>query len=118
MEQIKKIKDFFIAHKTKIVSILSAILTFVIALSNIDMGAKVGIVVSILIVILPVLIALISNKDIETTINLLVNAIVVIQDIINENKKKEADTTTVKATKVQNKELTAEEIRKIITKGL
>lgn len=120
MEQIKKIKDFFVAHKTKIVSVLSAILTFVIALSNIDMGAKVGIVVSILLVVLPVLIALISDKDIETTINLLVNAIVVIQDIVNENKKKETDkdNKAVKATKAKGKELTAEEIREIITKGL
>lgn len=118
MEQIKKIKDFFITHKTKIVSILSAILTFVIALSNIDMGAKVGIVISILIVVLPVIIAMFSGEDTNTTIKLLVNAISVIQQIIKDSQKKDEEKDKAIVGASEDKDLTAEEIRELITKGL
>ena len=60
---------------------------------------------------LRVLLALIEGKDTETTINLLVNAIVVIQDILKNSKKAEG---VVGA----HRELTKEEIRGLITKGL
>ena len=38
---MEKIKEFFVKNKATIISILSALLTFTIALSKIDMGAKV-----------------------------------------------------------------------------
>ena len=108
---MEKVKEFFKKNKATIISVLSAILTFAIAISEIDMGAKVGIVASILLVIIPFLLALIEGKDTETTINLLVNAIVVIQDILKNSKKAEG---VVGA----HRELTKEEIRGLITKGL
>lgn len=114
---MEKIKDFFKKNKATIVSVLSAILTFAIALSKIDMGAKVGIVVSILLVVIPFLIAVINGEDINTTVQLLVNAITVIQKIVQESKKKDNDNQIVGASIVE-KELTEEEIKELITKGL
>ena len=114
---MEKIKDFFKKNKATIVSVLSAILTFAIALSEIDMGAKVGIVVSILLVVIPFLIAVINGEDINTTVQLLVNAITVIQKIVQESKKKDNDNQIVGASIVE-KELTEEEIKELITKGL
>lgn len=109
---MEKVKEFFKKYKATIISVLSAILTFAIAISEIDMGAKVGIVISILIVVIPFLLALIEGKDMETTIQLLVNAIVVIQDIVKNSKKKEDGVVGA------SRELTEEDIRELITKGL
>jgi len=108
---MEKVKEFFKKYKATIISILSAILTFAIAISEIDMGAKVGIVVSILLVVIPFLLALIEGKDMETTIQLLVNAIIVIQDIVKNRKKEEGVVGAAR-------ELTEEDIRDLITKGL
>ena len=108
---MEKVKDFFKKYKATIISILSAILTFAIAISEIDMGAKVGIVVSILLVVIPFLLAVIEGKDTETTIKLLINAIVVIQDIVKSKKRED---NIVGA----SKELTEEDIRELIIKGL
>lgn len=109
---MEKVKDFFKKYKATIISVLSAILTLAIALSEIDMGAKVGIVTSILLVVIPFLLALVEGKDMEATIKLLINAIVVIQDIVKDSKKKEDGVVGVR------KELTEKDIRKLITKGL
>lgn len=109
---MEKVKEFFKKNKATIVSVLSAILTLAIALSEIDMGAKVGIVTSILLVVIPFLLALVEGKDMETTIKLLINAIVVIQDIVKDSKKKEDGIVGAR------KELTEKDIRKLITKGL
>lgn len=112
---MEKFKEFFKKNKATIVSVLSAILTFVIALSQIDMGAKIGIVISILLVVLPFVIAVISGEDINTTIQLLVNAITVIQKIVKENKE---DNEKVVGASIVKKELTEDEIKELITKGL
>ena len=116
---MEKIKEFFVKNKATIISILSALLTFTIALSKIDMGAKVGIVVSILLVVIPFLISVISGADMETNIKLLVNAIVLIQDIIRDRTAKEevVDGDIVVGADFL-KEFTEEEIKEIITKGL
>ena len=116
---MEKVKDFFKKNKAIIVSVLSATLTLAVALSEIDMGAKVGIVVSILIVVIPFLLAVIEGKDMETTINLLVRAIVVIQDVLKEKKTVVYENGVYKdgVTKASRK-LTEEEIRELITKGL
>lgn len=108
---MEKVKEFFKKYKATIISVLSAILTLAIAISEIDMGAKVGIVVSILLVVIPFLLAVIEGKDMETTIKLLVNAIVVIQDIVKSKKRED---NIVGAPR----ELTEEDVRKLITKGL
>lgn len=113
MENIKK---FINKNKATIISILSALLTFAISLSKIDMGAKVGIVVSILIVVLPVIISVLSGQDMEQSIKLLVNAITVIQQIVKDNKKDDSDKNIVRAN--DGTELTEEEIKELITKGL
>jgi len=108
---MEKVKEFFKKYKATIISVLSAILTLAIAISEIDMGAKVGIVVSILLVVIPFLLAVIEGKDMETTIKLLVNAIIVIQDIVKSKKRED---NVVGAPR----ELTEEDVRKLITKGL
>lgn len=113
MENIKK---FINKNKATIISILSALLTFAISLSKIDMGAKVGIVVSILIVVLPVIISILGGQDMEQSIKLLVNAITVIQQIVKDNKKNDNDKNIVRAN--DETELTEEEIKELITKGL
>ena len=117
---MEKVIEFFKKNKATIVSILSAVLTLMIALSKIDMGTKVGVVVSILLVVIPFLIALISGKDMETTITLIVNAIVLIQQIVKEGKKVQEEDIIVSASEYpqEDKELTEEEIRELIIKGL
>lgn len=115
---MEKVKEFFKKNKATIVSVLSAILTLAVALSEIDMGAKVGIVVSILIVVIPFFLAVIEGKDMETTINLLVRAIVVIQDVLKEKKTVVYENGVYKDGVKASRKLTEEEIRELITKGL
>lgn len=115
---MEDIKVFFEKNKATIISILSALLTFVIALSKIEMGTKVGIVVSILLVVIPFLISVISGADMETNIKLLVNAITVIQQIIkNQNESEEIANQVVGATK-DILDLTEEEIKELIVKDI
>lgn len=113
---MENIKNFINKNKATIISVLSALLTFAISLSKIDMGAKVGIVVSILIVVLPVIISVLGGQDMEQSIKLLVNAITVIQQIVKDNKKDDSDKNIVRAN--DGTELTEEEIKELITKGL
>ena len=118
---MENIKNFINKNKATIISVLSALLTFAISLSKIDMGAKVGIVVSILIVVLPVIISVLGGQDMEQSIKLLVNAITVIQQIVKDNKKEEVaedEEAIVKVGEGQDTDLTEEEIRELITKGL
>lgn len=113
------IKQFIKKNKATIISVLSALLTFVISLSKIDMGVKVGVVISILMVVLPVIISILGGQDMEQSIKLLVNAITVIQQIIKDNKKEEIeDKEAVRVGEGQDTDLTEEEIRELITKGL
>ena len=88
---MEKIKEFFVKNKATIISVLSALLTFAISLSEIDMGTKVGVVVSILIVVIPFIISVISGADMETNIKLLVNAITLIQAIIRDRTEQTED---------------------------
>lgn len=113
---MENIKNFINKNKATIISVLSALLTFAISLSKIDMGAKVGIVVSILIVVLPVIISVLGGQDMEQSIKLLVNAITVIQQIVKDNKKDDSDKNIVRAN--DGTDLTEEEIKELITKGL
>lgn len=118
---MENIKNFINKNKATIISILSALLTFAISLSKIDMGAKVGIVVSVLIVVIPVIISVLGGQDMEQSIKLLVNAITVIQQIVKDNKKEEVaedEEAIVKVGEGQDTDLTEEEIRELITKGL
>lgn len=117
---MENIKNFINKNKATIISILSALLTFAISLSKIDMGAKVGIVVSILIVVLPVIISVLGGQDMEQSIKLLVNAITVIQQIVKDNKKEEVveDEKAIVKVGEGQEDLTEEEIRELITKGL
>lgn len=118
---MENIKNFINKNKATIISILSALLTFAISLSKIDMGAKVGIVVSVLIVVIPVIISVLGGQDMEQSIKLLVNAITVIQQIVKDNKKEEVvedEEAIAKVGEGQDTDLTEEEIRELITKGL
>jgi Sec-independent protein translocase protein TatA len=84
------------------------------------MGAKVGIVISILIVVLLVIISVLGGQDMEQSIKLLVNAITVIQQIVKDNKKEEVaeDEEAIVRVGEGQEDLTEEEIRELITKGL
>lgn len=117
---MENIKNFINKNKATIISILSALLTFAISLSKIDMGAKVGIVISILIVVIPVIISVLGGQDMEQSIKLLVNAITVIQQIVKDNKKEEVveDEEAIAKVGEGQEDLTEEEIRELITKGL
>jgi hypothetical protein len=117
---MENIKNFINKNKATIISILSALLTFAISLSKIDMGAKVGIVVSVLIVVIPVIISVLGGQDMEQSIKLLVNAITVIQQIVKDNKKEEVaeDEEAIVRVGEGQEDLTEEEIRELITKGL
>lgn len=114
---MEDIKVFFEKNKATIISVLSALLTFVIALSKIDMGAKVGIVVSILLVVIPFVISVVSGADMETNIKLLVNAITVIQQIVKNQKEAEEVAQVVGASK-DILDLTEEEIKELIVKDI
>lgn len=117
---MENIKNFINKNKATIISVLSALLTFAISLSKIDMGAKVGIVISVLIVVIPVIISVLGGQDMEQSIKLLVNAITVIQQIVKDNKKEEVAEDEEGIVKVGEgqEDLTEEEIRELITKGL
>lgn len=117
---MENIKNFINKNKATIISILSAFLTFAISLSKIDMGTKVGIVMSILIVVIPVIISVLGGQDMEQSIKLLVNAITVIQQIVKDNKKEETknEEAIARVGEGQDTDLTEEEIRELITKGL
>ena len=118
---MENIKNFINKNKATIISVLSALLTFAISLSKIDMGTKVGVVMSILIVVIPVIISVLGGQDMEQSIKLLVNAITVIQQIVKDNKKEEIaedKEAIVKVGEGQDTDLTEEEIRELITKGL
>ena len=114
-----KFIDFIKTNKAKIVAVLTAILTFVISISEIDMGTKVGVVCSILIVTIPVIVSFIEGKDMDKTITLLVNAIEVIQDIVRNRTDVAEDMNgnAIVGTKYF-KEYSEEEIKTAITKGL
>ena len=117
---MENIKNFINKNKATIISVLSALLTFAISLSKIDMGTKVGVVMSILIVVIPVIISVLGGQDMEQSIKLLVNAITVIQQIVKDNKKEEVaeDEEAIVKVKEGQEDLTEEEIRELITKGL
>lgn len=117
---MENIKNFINKNKATIISVLSALLTFAISLSKIDMGTKVGIVMSILIVVIPVIISVLGGQDMEQSIKLLVNAITVIQQIVKDNKKEETKNkeAIARVGEGQDTDLTEEEIRELITKGL
>ena len=113
-----KIRNFFTKNKSAIIAVLSAILTFTISISQIDMGAKVGIVVSILLVVLPLIISIISGEDIDKTIKLLVNAITVIQQIVKQQQGADVKVVGASSKKKNILDLTEEEIKELITKEL
>lgn len=108
--------DFYNKYRPTIISILSALLTFFIALSKLNLGTKVGVFVSIVIVVLPVILSTMENKSQEITIKLLINAIEVIQKII---KNERLNDTNLKASK-DNDNIVYDEydIRKALTKGI
>lgn len=114
-----KIIDFVKANKAKIVAVLTAILTFVISLSEIDMGTKMGVVCSVLVVSIPVIVSFIEGNDMNKTITLLVNAIEVIQEIVRNRTDvvEDFDGNTIVNSKYI-KAYSKEEIRTAITKGL
>lgn len=113
-----KIRNFFTKNKSAIIAVLSAILTFTISISQIDMGAKVGIVVSILLVVLPLIISIIGGDDIDKTIKLLVNAIVVIQQIAKQQQGVDVKVVGASSKKKNILDLTEEEIKELITREL
>ena len=113
-----KIRNFFTKNKSAIIAVLSAILTFIISISQIDLGAKVGIVVSILLVVLPLIISIIGGDDIDKTIKLLVNAIVVIQQIVKQHQGIDVKVVGASSKKKNILDLTEEEIKELITKEL
>lgn len=117
---MENIKNFINKNKATIISVLSALLTFAISLSKIDMGTKVGVVMSILIVVIPVIISVLGGQDMEQSIKLLVNAITVIQQIVKDNKKEEVveDEKAIVKVGEGQEDLTEEKIRELITKGL
>ena len=116
---ITKFIDFIKANKAKIVAILTAILTFVISISEIDMGTKMGIVCSILIVVIPVIISFIEGNDMNKTITLLVNTITLIQKIVKDRKAvtEDFDGNTIVSSNFL-KEFSEEEIKAMLTKGI
>ena len=116
---MEKIMDFVKTNKAKIVAVLTALLTFIVSLSEIDMGTKVGVVCSILIVTIPVIVSFIEGKDMDKTITLLVNAIEVIQDIVRNriDVSEDMNGNAIVGTRYL-KEYSEEEIKTAITKGL
>ena len=76
------IKEFIVKNKATIISILSAVLSLAIGLSKIDLGAKVGIIVAILVVVIPVLLNVMTEGFSDKTVDLIVNAVSIIQQII------------------------------------
>lgn len=114
-----KFIEFIKANKAKIVAVLTAILTFVISISEIDMGAKMGIVCSILIVVIPVIISFIEGNDMNKTITLLVNAITLIQKIVRDRTAttEDFDGNTIVSSNFL-REFSEEEIKTMITKGI
>lgn len=72
-------------NKATIISVLTAILSLAVGLSSLDLGIKVGAIIAILVVIIPVFINLLTEGFNNRTVDLIVNAVAIIQKILVVN---------------------------------
>lgn len=78
-------KKFFSENKATIISVLTAILSLAVGLSTLDLGVKVGAIIAILVVVIPVFINFLTEGFNDRTVNLIVNAVSIIQKILVAN---------------------------------
>ena len=74
--------DFIKKNKATIISVLTAVLSLAIGLSKLDLGVKVGAIIAILVVVIPVFINLLTEGFNDRTVDLIVNAVSIIQQIL------------------------------------
>lgn len=72
-------------NKATIISVLTAILSLAVGLSSLDLGIKIGAIIAILVVIIPVFINFLTEGFNDRTVNLIVNAVAIIQKILVAN---------------------------------
>lgn len=75
-------------YKPTILSVLAAILSLAVGLSSLDLGVKAGAIIAILIVTIPVFVNLLTEGFNDKTVNLIVNAVSIIQQIFIANNAK------------------------------
>ena len=78
-------KKFFAENKATIISVLTAILSLAVGLSTLDLGVKVGAIIAILVVVIPIFINILTEGFNDRTVNLIVNAVSIIQKILVAN---------------------------------
>lgn len=78
-------KKFFSENKATIISVLTAILSLAVGLSTLDLGVKVGAIIAILVVVIPIFINVLTEGFNDRTVNLIVNAVSIIQKILVAN---------------------------------
>lgn len=109
---LDKIKTFISEHKAQIVTVVTGIISLLVAINtNITTSTKVGLGITFITVALSILLTVLKNGFTDETVDLIVKAIQIIQEIITT----EESTEVVSAKKVTK--LTAEEIKeRLITK--
>ena len=109
---LDKIKTFISEHKAQIITVITGIVSLLVAINtNITTSTKVGLGITFITVALSILLTVLKNGFTDETVDLIVKAIQIIQEIITT----EESTEVVSAKKVTK--LTAEEIKeRLITK--
>lgn len=112
---LDKIKTFISEHKAQLVTVITGVVSLLVAINtNIATSTKVGLGITFITVALSILLTVLKNGFTDETIDLIVKAIQIIQEIIATNTTEES-TEVVSAKKVTK--LTAEEIKeRLITK--
>ena len=122
--------EYIKKNKAAIISVLTAILSLAVGLSSLDLGVKVGAIIAILVVVIPVFINLLTEGFNDTTVNLIVNAVSIIQKILVANGAvvvgtENTDTETIEDTEENEEnekstpvEFTKEQIREMLLENL
>lgn len=107
---IDKIKNYIIQHKSQILVILGALVTFITALES--FGGKAAVACTVIVSILELIVYFLKNGLTDTFVTMLVNLVKLITQIVNSNN---ADTSkTIGA----SKELTDDEIKAFLLEGV
>lgn len=104
-----KIKDFIKTHKAQMITILTGVISFLVAVNdNITTTAKVGMIITLATVVCSALVSVLQKGFSNETIDLLVRAIQIIQNMIIESKNPKV----VGAKRLMTKEEIREELIK------
>lgn len=116
---MEKIVSWVKTHKAAILTVVSALITFLTSISSLTSDVKAGAIVSILLVVLPIMYSFLKDGLTDQVLKMIVNAVSTIQEIIVNYGMFDVTTPEGKVLSSGSTSLlTEEEIRERITKGL